>query len=132
MKIMETATFRFCFKDINSREDSYKILKQFLKDNDWVDERGNKRSPLDSFHSEDSGECEVILAEETTIEDFIDLIEEVFVSIKDRSDTQWIKTYYNENTSNLVYSEAEKYQINRSVILSDLKYGDEVYIYISK
>ena len=42
MKIMETATFRFCFKGEESKDKSYEMLKQFLKENDWLDEYGRK------------------------------------------------------------------------------------------
>lgn len=132
MKIMETATFRFCFKEISSRDESYKTLKQFLKENDWFDERGNKRPPLDSFHSEDSGECEIVLAEETTTDDFKDLAEELFESIKNRNDIKWIKTNYNENTFNIVHKEAGKYLAHQTVDLSDLKNGDEICVFLRK
>lgn len=132
MRIMETATFRFCFKEISSKDESYKILKQFLVENGWLDDRGDKRLPLDSFHSEGSGECEIILAEEATTDDFKDLAEELFESIKDRNDIKWIKTNYNDNTFNIVHKEAGKYLIHQTVDLSGLKTGDEVCVFLSK
>ena len=132
MKIMETATFRFCFKGVESKDKSYEILKQFLAENDWLDERGNKRLPLDSFHSEESGECEIILAEETTTDDFKDLAEELFESLKNKNDIKWIKTNYNENTFNIVHKEAGKYLAHQTVDLSDLKNGDEICVFLRK
>ena len=132
MKIMETATFRFCFKRVSSKAESYEMLKQFLAENDWLDEHGNKKLPLDSLHSDDSGECEIILAEETPTDDFKDLTEELFESIKDRNDIKWIKTNYNESTFNIVHKEAGKYLAHQTLDLSDLKNGDEVYVFLSK
>lgn len=132
MKMMETATFRFCYEEVKSKDESYKILKQFLTETDWLDVRGNKRPPLDSFHTEDYGECEIVLAEETTTDDFKDLAEELFDSIKGRNDIEWIKTNYNENTSNIVHRESGIYLAHQTVDLSDLKMGDEVYVFVSK
>ena len=132
MKIMGTATFRFCFKGVESKDKSYEMLKQFLKGNDWLDEYGRKKSPLDSFHTEDSGECEVILAEGTTTDDFKDLTEELFESIKSKDYITWIKTNYNENTFNIVHKEAGKYLAHQTVDLSDLKNGDEVCVFLRK
>ncbi len=129
---METATFKFGFRGATSKDKSYEMLKQFLTENDWLDECGNKRPPLHSFHTENSGECEVILAEEPTIDDFRDLTEELFESIKDSNSVKWIKTNYNENTYNIVHKEAGKYLVNQTVDLSDLKNGDEVYVLVRK
>lgn len=132
MKIKETATFRFCFRGVKSNDESYEILKQFLTENNWLDERGNKIPPLDSFHSECSGECEIILAEETTTGDFKDHVEELFENIKSKNNIMWIKTNYNENTFNIVHNEAGKYLIYQTVDLSDLKNGDEVYVFLRR
>ena len=46
MKIMETATFRFYFNGVSSKSESYDMLKQFLAENDWLDEYGRKKSPF--------------------------------------------------------------------------------------
>ncbi len=132
MEIMETVTFRFCFKGVSSKDESYEMLKQFLAENDWLDEHGDKRLPLDSFHSDGSGECEIILAEETTTDDFKDLAEELFESIKDCKDIKWIKTHYNDNTFNIVHKEAGKYLAHQTVDLSDLKNRDEVCVFFRK
>ncbi len=132
MKVMETASFRFCFEGVKSKNESYRILKQFLAENDWIDARGNKRLPLDSFHTEDTSECEIILSEETATYDFKDLTEELSESIKDFKDIKWIKTHYNDNTFNIVHKEAGKYLAHQTVDLSDLKNRDEVYVFFKK
>lgn len=132
MKVMETASFRFCFEGVKSKNESYRILKQFLAENDWIDARGNKRLPLDSFHTEETGECEIILSEESTTDDFKDLAEELFESIKDCKDVKWIKTHYNDNTFNIVHKEAGKYLAYQTLDLSDLKNRDEVCVFFRK
>ena len=132
MKIMETATFRFHFKDINSKEDSYRKLQQFLAENDWLDEKGNKKIPLDDYHTEKDGSCEITLAEEKRSEEFIDLIEELFESLIEVENVKWITTYYNDNTFNLVHKHAGKYLNNQTVDLSEMNYGDEICIFLRK
>lgn len=132
MKIMETATFKFSLKASKSKDESYRILKEFLVDNNWLDENGMKRLPLHSYHSEISGNCEIVLAEEITTKEFKDLIDELFGSILARDDIKWVKTYYNENTFNIVQKEAGKYLNHQTVDLSNLKNGDEVCVFLSE
>lgn len=132
MKIMETATFKFCFKEVKTKDESYKVLKQFLTENDWLDEFGNKKLPLNSYHSNSLGECEIILAEANTSEEYINLIDELFESIISRHDIKWVTTYYNENTFNIVHKEGGKYLKQQKVDLSDMKNGDEICVYFRK
>lgn len=132
MKIMETATFKFRFKESKSKAESYAILQKFLTDNNWLDGNGNKRPPLKSYHSDNSGECEIILADETSSDDYIDFVEELFESIVEINDILYVKTYYNQNTFNIVHKEAGKYLNKQTVDLSAMKNGDEICVFYSR
>lgn len=129
MKIMETASFRFKFKDIESKEKSYELLKKFLVKNDWTDEFGNNKLPLSTFHTYQSGVCEIILAKEKRTEDFMDHIEELFNSLKTQENISWVKTVFNNNTEDIVYNNIDKYQKYQEKNISEIVKGDIVLVY---
>ena len=129
MEIMETATFWFRFKEITSKEDSYRKLQKFLADNDWLDESGNKKPPLDDYHTEKNGTCEIILAEDKTSEKLIDLIEELFDSLRAQEDILWIKTIFNNNTENIVYNNIDIYPKHQEKDISEIVKGDMVLVH---
>lgn len=132
MKVIKTATFRFKFNNISSKEKSYEMLKQFLSDNKWTDQTGRKLLPLDNFNTDSCGVCEIVLAEEAITEDFKDLIDELFESLVSKDDIKWVSTYYNKATSKIVHNEAGKYLKQQKVQIQDMVYGDEMVVCFKK
>lgn len=109
MKIIETATFIFSFREKLSKDLNYNKLQKLLIANDWLDEEGNKKRHLYSFNSFDNGDCEIILAGEKATEDFENQIDNLFENLTDTQDVAYIKTIYNDNTEKIVLNNMDKY-----------------------
>lgn len=85
------APFVFCFKSESNKIKSYQKLVNFLKSNGWLNERGEKLAPLSFNHSDDSGNCHILLSNDTVSEAFMELVNEMFESLISDSDINWIK-----------------------------------------
>lgn len=128
----ETATFLIAFKDIHSKNESYEKLQEFLISNGWLTPEKVKLEPLDSYHIEVNGECEVVLAQDSTDEDFIDLIDDMFDNLIACEDVQWVKTIFNKNTDKIVHNNVDRYAQNQLFNVADMQYGHTVVVFIRK
>ena len=132
MKVTETATIIFKFKDLNSKKEAWEKLNEFLKKEDWITEEGFKRPPLVNIHTYDSGNCEVVLSDDKITDDYVDLIDELYDSLIGNEDVMWIKILYSEAVSKLFYNHAYKYSKYQTNDLLDLKPLNEYFIFIRR
>ena len=132
MKIMKTAKFIFSFNGKESKDASYVKLQELLMVNGWLTTEKGKREPLHLYHTKENGECEVILAKDSTDNDFIDLIDDLFVNLIECEKVLWVKTIFNQNTDKIVHNNVDKYATYQTFNVADMKYGDTVLVYIRK
>ena len=132
MKIMETATFIFSFDGKESKDESYEKLQEFLMANGWLTSDKIRKQPLKSYHTKENGECEVILAQDSTDNDFIDLIDDLFENLIECEEVLWVNTIFNQNTDKIVHNNVDKYATYQTIDVADMKYGETVLVYIRK
>ena len=130
MKIMETATFIFLFDRKGSKDTSREELQEFLMDNGWLTTEKVKIEPLNLYHTKENGLCEVVLAQDSTDDDFLDQIDDLFENLIKCEEVLWVKTIFNQNTDKIVHNNVDKYAQTFNV--ADMKYGDTVLVYIRK
>lgn len=131
MKIMETATFFFTFKD-TSKNESQEKPQDFLMANGWLTSEKVRVEPLNSYHTKENGECEVVLAQDSTDDDFIELIDDLFDNLIECEEILWVKTIFNHNTAKIVYNNIDKYTENQTIDIYNMKYGDTAVIFMRK
>ena len=129
---METATFVFLFDGKGSKDTSCEKLQEFLMANGWITFEKISQQPLNSYHTKENGECEVVLAQDSTDNDFIDLIDDLFENLIECEEVLWVKTIFNQNTDKIVHNNADKYATYQTFNVADMKYGDTVLVYIRK
>lgn len=132
MKMKETATFLIAFKDIHSKNESYEKLQEFLISNGWLTPEKVKLEPLNYYNAVENGECEVVLAQDSTDEDFIDQIDDMFDNLTACEEVQWVKTIFNKNTNKIVHNNVDKYAKNQTFNIANMQQGDAVIIFIRK
>lgn len=127
MKVMQHITFRFAFRGISSKGESLTKLREFLHDKEWLPSDSDYDSQLISYHTEDNGNCEVILKKipDHTLDELADLF---FADIIRMKDIIWTKVLYNSHVENLVGKYAGAYLSRQTSDLSDLKENDDVII----
>lgn len=130
MRITETATFILAFDCKLSKGKASGKLQKFLKDNEWLDSNLKKKAPLHSYHSDDTGICEITLADLVSTEDFTNQIQDLFDELTGNEEVKWIQTLFNKNTEFLVCTHADKNLKNQLVDISDVKEGDKIVIYM--
>lgn len=128
---METATFFFTFKD-TSKNESQEKLQDFLMANGWLTSEKVRVEPLNYYRTKENRECEVVLAQDYTDDDFIDLIDDMFESLIECEEVQWVKTIFNQNTDKIVQNNVDKYAMSQTFDIADMRYGDTVVIFIRK
>lgn len=131
MKIMETATFFFTFKD-TSKNESQEKLQGFLMANEWLTSEKVRVEPLNYYRTKENGECVVVLAQDYTDDDFIELIDDLFDNLIECEEVLWVKTIFNHNTAKIVYNNIDKYTQNQTKDISEMKYGDVAVVFIRK
>ena len=129
---METAKFIFSFNGKESEDASYVKLQELLIANGWLTTEKGKTEPLILYHTKENGECEVVLAQDSTDDDFIDQIDNLFKNLIESDKVLWVKTIYNRNTAKIVYNNVDKYAKNQTFDIADMKEGEEVVIFIKK
>ena len=132
MKIMETAKFIFSFDGKESKDASYVKLQEFLMTSGWLTTEKGKIEPLHLYHTKENGECEVVLAQDTTDDDFFNQIDDLFKNLIESDKVLWVKTIYNRNSAKIVYNNVDKYAKNQTFDIADMKEGEEVVIFIKK
>ena len=132
MKIMETAKFIFSFDGKEAIDTSHKKLQEFLMANGWVSIEKWKIEPLHLYHTEENGVCEVVLAQDSTDDDFLDQIDNLFENLVECEEVLWVKTIFNQNTDKIVHNNVNKYTTHQTFNVADMKYGDAVVVYFRK
>lgn len=98
MKVMEVSPFCFRFKSANNKKKSYQLLVNFLRDKQWLNERSDKMSPLCDFHTDEKGDCHMLLANDIISDDFVELTNEMFEDLVSEPDVEWIKVEFHPAT----------------------------------
>ncbi|MBD5378441.1 MAG: hypothetical protein HDR74_00885 [Bacteroides sp.] len=129
MKVKEIAPFYFRFKSANDKNKSQEKLVDLLKENGWINERGDKNPHLEVYHSDENGECYVLLADEPNSEDIEDLVNELFDNLVNESDIEWVKVKKNPSTEGIIYNNVDKYQRLQSKPIQDMKTGDIMLVF---
>ena len=127
MKVVEIAPFIFYFKDVDDKKTSYQLLINFLKANGWLNERGDRLSPLSSYHSDEHGICHVILAEDILTEEFINLSEEMFKNLVSVREIKWIKVGFHPATESIIYNNVDKYF--QTIPIQNMSTGDMMLVF---
>lgn len=127
MKVEPHATFRFVFREINSKNESLNRLRKFLHDKEWLPVDSEYESTLLDYHTDKNGLCEVCLKtiERYSIEELADMF---FSDLCNTQDVKYVKVLYNEHTDKLIQNHSGEYLNRQTVELSDLKKNDEVII----
>lgn len=131
MKVEPHATFRFVFRGINSKNESFNRLKAFLLDREWLSTDSDSNYVTLSYHTENNGVCEVTLKEidDTSVENRADSF---FSDLCSSEDVKWVIVLYNNDTDKLIQNYSGKYFKRQTVELYDLKENDEVIILYRK
>ena len=129
MKVEEVAPFVFCFKSESNKIKSCQKLVNFLKSNGWLNERGEKLAPLSSYHSDDSGECHILLSNDTVSEEFMELVNEMFESLISDNDINWVKVGFYPSTKSIIYNNVEKYSRFQSIPVQEMEAGDMMIVF---
>lgn len=132
MKVEEVAPFVFCFKSESDKIKSYQRLVNFLKSNGWLNERGDKLASLSSYHSDDSGNCHILLSNDTVSEEFIELVNEMFKSLISDNDINWINVGFYPSTQSIIYNNVDKYSRFQSIPIKEMETGDMMVVFKSK
>lgn len=132
MKVAEVAPFCFRFKTADDRKRSYELLVNFLKDNNWLNVRGDKLSPLTSYHSEDSGICNVLLSNDYISDEFIEQVDEMFENLIAHNDVEWIKVGFHPATEGIIYNNVDKYSQYQTVSIQEMAKGDMMVVFKRK
>ena len=132
MKIMDTATFIFSFDGKESKDASYEKLQEFLMANGWLTSDKIRKQPLKSYHTKENGECEVVITQDSTDDDFLDQIDDLFENLIECEEVLLVKTIFNQNTDKIVHNNVDKYATYQTFNVADMKYGDAVVVYIRK
>lgn len=125
--IVPCVTFRFVFRGIASKNESFAKLREFLHANEWL--------PVDSsllvYHTNNDGSCEVILKklEGFSMEKLADMF---FSDLCNANYVKCVMVLYNDYTDKLVQNHSGKYLNRQTVDLSNLKYNDEVIVLYRK
>ncbi len=129
MKIMPHITFRFAFGGCASKSESLTKLREFLHHNEWLPSDNDYDTTLLSYHTDDTGDCEVILKRrpEYTLDELADMF---FNDIIKTKEIIWTKVLYDSHVENIVGKYAGAYLLRQTSDLSDLKENDEVIVLI--
>ena len=127
MKVRSHITFRFAFRGISSKSESLTKLREFLHDKEWLPSESDFDPQLLSYHTENNGDCEVILEKipDHTLDELADML---FADILKNKEIKWTKVLYSSSVENLVGKYAGAYLLRQTSDLSDLKENDEVII----
>lgn len=132
MKIPKAiATFFFSFKDIHSKDESIRRLKEFLLENDNIDENGNYKKFLDTKNTYDDGICRIILTDDSDNSNFQDHVNKLFKLLKDTSDIKVVKILLNEYTREIFYNNVDFYPDFQNKEIQDMEDGDIVVVYVN-
>ncbi len=131
MKVVPHITFWFAFRGISSKSESLTKLREFLHDKEWLPSDSDYDAQLLSYHTEDNGDCEVILKKipDHTLDELTDLF---FADILKDKEIIWTKVLYDSHVENLIGKYAGAYLLRQIADLSDLKENDEVIILLRK
>ncbi|MDE5809040.1 MAG: hypothetical protein K2H59_02005 [Muribaculaceae bacterium] len=129
MKVEEVAPFFFRFKSARDKNKSQEKLVDFLKSNDWINDRGDKNPHLEVYHSDENGECYVLLADEPNSEDIEDLVNELFDNFVNESDIEWVKVKKNRSTEGIIYNNSDKYPENKPIINQGMPEGASILVF---
>jgi hypothetical protein len=132
MKVMEVAPFCFRFKTITDKKKSYELLVNFLKDNNWLNARCDKMEPLTSCHTDESGACHVLLANDILSEEFIEDVDKMFDNLIADKDIEWIKVGFHPATEGIIYNNVDKYPQYQTISIQDMTKGDMMVVFKRK
>ena len=91
--------------------------------------RGEKLAPLSSYHSDDSGNCHILLSNDTVSEAFMELVNEMFESLISDSDINWIKVGFYPSTESIIYNNVDKYSRFQSIHIQEMVTGDMMVVF---
>lgn len=132
MKIIEVAPFFFQFMPTTEKNKSYELLENFLRDNNWLNQRGDKILPLTSYHTDESVTCHVLLTNDCITEEFIDQTEELFDNLISQVNIKWIKVGYYPATEGIIYNNIDKYSHLQTIPIQDMAKGDTMFVFYKK
>lgn len=130
MKVEETAFFRVRLIESYPREEMLLKIKQFLKNNDWLDENYKRKKPLDYYHVEDNNVFTILLAHEKSDEDFIELINDLFNSLVEWEKVKLIKVAFNDNTSGIIYNNIDRFTKVQAIAIDEMREGDLMTVFV--
>ena len=119
MKIMESAKFIFFFDGKESKDASYEKLQEFLMSNGWLTSEKVRKQPLNFYHTKENGECEVVITQDSTDDDFLDQIDDLFENLIECEEVLLVKTIFNQNTDKIVRNNVDKYATYQTFNVAD-------------
>ena len=128
MKVEEhIVTFRFYFRNIASKSESFTALRSFLHEKEWLPENTDYDTQLIVYHTANDGMCEVFLKKIPghSMEELADLF---FADLKQNKEVFHVAVLYNSHSEKLVHTYAGMYLNRQKVRLDNLKQNDEVII----
>lgn len=124
----KTATFHFYFKNAQTKQESYRIMHEFLNKHGWLDDSKAKNLYLHSKHSEYNGMCEIIIYNDSVveIEKYADVL---FNELKQSGNVKLVLVVFNKITEKIVINNMDYYPEYNN---QDIKHGSDVCVYYNK
>lgn len=128
MRIEPYANFRFAFRGIASKRESFEKLQLFLHKKLWLPANADYGLNLLQYHTDNDGSCDIILKEvkECSLEEASDIL---FEDLCRNNEVQWVSVLYNKYVDKIVYNNIDKYPNRQKIEIVNLKEGDEVIVY---
>lgn len=131
MKTKETATFRFAFYSSVKKDECYQKMTAILKSDGWLDESGTRVVQLTSCHSDNNGECEVILVDEVGVDALAESADDLFDTLVANEDVKYVKVLMSKAVEKIVINNIDKYGESQTISIPQISNGDEVIVYVA-
>lgn len=126
---MEVVPFCFQFKSIIDKKRSYELLVRFLKDNNWLNTRGDKMTPIADYLTDERGICHVLLANDIISEELIEQVNDMYDNLVADNDVEWIKVGFHPTTEGIIYNSVDQYSQYQTIPIQEMRNGDMMVVF---